>query len=169
MGLFNSIINVIYFSIFNNTSCGKYNVLGYGIQEANTIDVHEVTSQGDFLVFTKDALGDIWYYDVLHMLDLVADCSVLKMWYTGTIDVPSHTKIFLQSWEICRMLLSTACRIWFNGWPVMCWNSLDRSDLFKPQVVYCFLFYSTCGMGEHKSFTKMCTFFLFVKRCLMSW
>ena len=42
--LFNYIFNVLYFSGFNYTSCGKHNMLGYGVQEANTIDVHEVTS-----------------------------------------------------------------------------------------------------------------------------
>ena len=43
VGLFNYIFNVIYFSIFNHTTCEKHIVLGYGVQEANTIDVHEVT------------------------------------------------------------------------------------------------------------------------------
>ena len=42
--LFNSIFNVLYFLIFNHTSCGKHNVSGYGVQESNVIDVHEVTA-----------------------------------------------------------------------------------------------------------------------------
>ena len=42
--LFNSIFNAIYLSIFNHTSCGKHNVLGYGVQEYNVVDVNEFTS-----------------------------------------------------------------------------------------------------------------------------
>ena len=42
--LFNSVFNVPYFSIFNHNFCGENNVLGYGDQESNAIDVHEVTS-----------------------------------------------------------------------------------------------------------------------------
>ena len=42
MHLFNEIFNDLYFSVFNHTSCGKHIVLGYGIQEANAVDVHEV-------------------------------------------------------------------------------------------------------------------------------
>ena len=37
--LFNSIFNVIYFSIFNHNYCGKHNMSGYGVKEPNTIDV----------------------------------------------------------------------------------------------------------------------------------
>ena len=58
MGLFNSILNVIYHSIFIHTSCGKHHLSGYGAQEDNAVDVHEVTAWGDFFVFIKDAL---WY------------------------------------------------------------------------------------------------------------
>ena len=42
--LFNSIFIVLYFSPFNNASCGKHNVSGYGVKKANTIDVHKVTA-----------------------------------------------------------------------------------------------------------------------------
>ena len=42
--LFNYILNVIYFYIFNHTSRGKYNVSGYGVQEANAVDMNDVTA-----------------------------------------------------------------------------------------------------------------------------
>ena len=42
--LFNYISNIIYFYIFNHNSCGKHNLLGYGVKEANGIDVNEVTT-----------------------------------------------------------------------------------------------------------------------------
>ena len=42
VNLFNSIFNVIYFLILNHTSCGKHDVSGYGVQEANAGDVYEV-------------------------------------------------------------------------------------------------------------------------------
>ena len=77
--VFNSIFNVIYFSVFNRASCGDHNVLGYGAQEANTIDVYEVTAYSEYLIFIKDSLGGIWYYDEFHMLDLVEDYFALKM------------------------------------------------------------------------------------------
>ena len=32
-------------------------MLGYGIQETNAVDVHEVIEYGDFLVSIKDFLG----------------------------------------------------------------------------------------------------------------
>ena len=41
---FESIFNVLYFSIFNHTYCGKHNVLVYGIQESNAVDVHDMCS-----------------------------------------------------------------------------------------------------------------------------
>ena len=37
--LFNFIFNVLY-----HTSCGKNNVSGYGVQEANAVGLHEVTA-----------------------------------------------------------------------------------------------------------------------------
>ena len=42
--MFSYIFNVIHFSIFNYTYCGKNNVLGYGVQETNAVDVNDVTS-----------------------------------------------------------------------------------------------------------------------------
>ena len=96
MNLFNYIFNVLYFQIFNHTSCKKHNVLRYGVQEANTIDVHEVTSQGESLVFITDLLGGICYHGRLHILYIVVDCFALQIWHTGSIDFLSHTNIFSQ-------------------------------------------------------------------------
>ena len=42
--LLDYILNFIYFSIFNHTTCSKQNVSGYGIQESNAGDVNEVKS-----------------------------------------------------------------------------------------------------------------------------
>ena len=71
---FDSIFNVLYFSVFNHTSCGKNNVSGYGVQETNSIDVHEVTADGELLVLIKDAFGDSYYLNRLHILDLAPHC-----------------------------------------------------------------------------------------------
>ena len=68
----------------------------------------------------------------------------------------------------CGIFLSTACKIRFTGWLLMCYISLVWSDLFTSQVVYCFLFYSTYGTGERELFTMMCALFLFLRRCLIS-
>ena len=102
MDVFNSIFDIIYFYIFNHTSCGKHNVSGYVFQEANTIGVHEVTSYGEFLVSVKDDLAGIWYYGIFLMLYLVSDCFALKIWHTGSIDVLSHPNIFSQNWEVLK-------------------------------------------------------------------
>ena len=100
--LFNSIFNIIYFQIFNHTSCGKDNVLGYGLQEANAIYVYEVTSQGDFLVFIKNTLGEIWYHDRFHILNLVTECFALKILHTGSIDFLSYPDIFQKNQEVLQ-------------------------------------------------------------------
>ena len=73
---------------------------GYGVQEANIIFVHEVTSYGYFIIFIKDALGDTRYYDRFHMLNIVTDCFVLKMWITGSTDVIRNPYIFSQNWDL---------------------------------------------------------------------
>ena len=75
-------------------------MLGYGIREANIVDVDEVTAYDDFIVFTKDSLGDIWYYDRIYMMDLVVECFDLQICHTGSIYVLSHPNIFSQYWEI---------------------------------------------------------------------
>ena len=50
MYLCDPIFNVINFSVFDHTSCGKHGVLLYGIEEADSINVYEVASDGDLPV-----------------------------------------------------------------------------------------------------------------------
>ena len=88
--LFNSIFNIISISIFNNTFCGKHDVLVYGVKEANGVDVHDVTSQVDFILFVKDILVDTCYHNRYHMLNPVQNYFALQMWHTGSIYVLSH-------------------------------------------------------------------------------
>ena len=73
---------------------------GYCVEESNVIDVHDITEYGGILVPIKDALEDIWHYNRLHVINFVVDCFVLKIWYTGSIDVLSHSGILSQDWEI---------------------------------------------------------------------
>ena len=74
MYLCDSICNVLNFSVFDHTSSGKYYVPWYGDEETNTIDVHEVTADGDLFALIKDGLGDICYLDGLHMMYLAPFC-----------------------------------------------------------------------------------------------
>ena len=109
MNLFNYIFNVLYFQIFNHTSCLKGNVLGYGVREANTIDVHKVTSQGDFLVFIKDFLVDIfsivgYTFCILWFTVLSCKCGTVGPYISPAI--PRYSRII---GRFCIMLLSTAC------------------------------------------------------------
>ena len=80
-------------------------------------------------------------------------------------DIPTYYRKIGRS---CSMLLSTVCRIRFTRWPVMCFNRLAIPALFTSQEVYCFLSSTNYGMGEHGSFTMMCTF-LFLIRYLILW
>ena len=68
MYLCDSICNVLNFSVFDHTSSGKHDVPWYGDEETDTIDVHEVTADGDLFVLIKDGFGDICYLDGIHML-----------------------------------------------------------------------------------------------------
>ena len=65
---------------------------------------------------------EIWYYNRIHMLELVAECFALKC----VILVPyMYSSITTSSCSIgifCRMLLPTACKILFAGWTVICCN-----------------------------------------------
>ena len=47
----------------------------------------------DFLSI-KDSLGYIWYYDMFHTIDLVAEFFALRIWPNGSIHVLSHPEIF---------------------------------------------------------------------------
>ena len=102
VGLFDSIFNVLYFSIFNHNSCGKHNVSGYRNQESNAVDVHEVAEYDEFILSIKYDLGDICHYNKFHILDLVEDCFDLQMWHTGSIYFLGHSDIFSHNWEILQ-------------------------------------------------------------------
>ena len=73
----------------------------------------------------------------------------------------------------CSIFLSTACRILFTSWSVMCCNHLVQSAICTSRVVYYLLFFSTCGVGGGggggESFAIMCAFFLFLRRYLILW
>ena len=74
MYLCDPICNVLNFSFFDNISCGKHDVPLYGVEEANSIDVHEVIADGDLLVIIKAGFGNTFYLNRLHMLDLDPHC-----------------------------------------------------------------------------------------------
>ena len=102
----------------------------------------------------------------------------LTLWWTyftckcGTMGPYISSAILTSSGIIgrfYRMLLSTACSIGFTFWTVVWFNCLVKSSLFTSRAVYCFLFSSTCGMGENESFTMLCAFFFFLRRYIISW
>ena len=93
MYLCDSICNVLNFSVFDHNSCGKHDVPGYGVEEANSIDVHDVTSDGDLLVLIKDGFGKICYLDGLHMLYLAPYCLEFYVRHARPIDVLIHSDI----------------------------------------------------------------------------
>ena len=74
MYLCDSIYNVLNFSVYDNTSSGKHDVPWYGVEETDSIDVHDVTADGDLFVLIKDGFGDICYLDGLHVLYLAPYC-----------------------------------------------------------------------------------------------
>ena len=74
MYLHDPICNVLNFPVFDHTSSGKHDLPLFGVEESNSIDVHEVTSNGDLLVLVKDVLGNPFYLNRLHMLDIALHC-----------------------------------------------------------------------------------------------
>ena len=74
MYLYDPICNVLNFSVFYHTSCGNHDVPLYGVEDADSIDVHEFTSYGDLLVLIKDGFGNTFYLNRIQMLDLVPNC-----------------------------------------------------------------------------------------------
>ena len=103
----------------------------------------------------NDLIGDAWYHNRLHMPNLVPDHFAFKMWHTASIDMLIHPNIFSKNWGFCRILSSTACRIYFIGCPVMCYNLLTWDALLTSWEVYIFFFSSTFGMGVRESFTML--------------
>ena len=69
-----SICNVLSFMFLNHTSCGKRDVLLYGIEEADSIGLHEVTENCDLLVLKKYGFRNTCYIYRLHMLDISPHC-----------------------------------------------------------------------------------------------
>ena len=80
-----------------------------------------------------------------------------------------HSRIFLEDWDIWRMLLLIACSILFASCLMMCWNCLALSALLISQVVYYFLFSSNCEIGKCESFTMICVLLCFLSRRFISW
>ena len=74
MYLCDPICNVLNFSDFDHTSCSKHDVPLYGVEETDSIDVHEVTSYGDLLVLINDGFGNTCYLNMLHMLYIAPHC-----------------------------------------------------------------------------------------------
>ena len=83
----------------------KNNVSGYGVDKANAVNVHEVTAQGNFIVFIKVSIGKTCYYDRLHMMNLLQDRFPLQMWHTGSIYVLIYTEILSQNWEFMQEVI----------------------------------------------------------------
>ena len=138
----------MFLSFFSHTSYGKHSVLGYGVQEANTIDVHEVTSQGYFLVFINDTLGEIWYYDRIHIMNLVVDCFSLQICHTGFIYVLSHTNIFSQNYDIFQDVVMNYMQnslYWLDGYVM---ESYLKTYLFTSRVVYFYYFHPLVVWGS---------------------
>ena len=74
MYLCDSICNVLNFLVFDHTSSVKHDVPSYGVDEAYSIDVHEVTASGDLLVLIKDGFWNTCYLNELRMLYLALYC-----------------------------------------------------------------------------------------------
>ena len=102
MCLCDSICNVLNFSVFGHTSSGKHDVSYYGVEEADSIDVHEVTAHGDLFVLIKDVFGNTCYLNGIHMLYLAPHCLDFQVWYTRPIDVLSHSDILYQDWKVLQ-------------------------------------------------------------------
>ena len=79
MYLCDPICNALNFSVFDHTFCGKHDVPLYGVQEADYIDVNQVTADGDLLVLIKDGFGNTFYLNRLQMLDLAPHCLAFQL------------------------------------------------------------------------------------------
>ena len=140
----------------------------YGVEETNSIELHEFTETCDLLVMIKDNFRNTWYLNRLHMLNIAPHpflpfrCIMLGPYIFSSIPESS-----LRVGLFFRMLLSTAQRVCFIGWQVMIWNHLVQSALFMLWALYPFFYSSTCGMGERELLTMVCTS-LFLRRWLIS-
>ena len=48
-----------------------------GVDESNTVDVHEIATYDDIIVPIKDSFGEIWNYDRLQIMKFVTYCFTL--------------------------------------------------------------------------------------------
>ena len=102
MYLCDPICNVLNFSVFDHTSCVKHDVMLYGVEESDSIDVHEVKVDGDILVLVEYYFRNDCYLNRLHMLDLAPHCLAFYAWYDRPIDILSHSDILSQDWKVLQ-------------------------------------------------------------------
>ena len=147
--LFDSIFYVLYFSILIMFTVA--NIMCQDMVFRNPIPLMCTKSQHrlNFLYLSNIPLG-------IFVTMIGSTCwnlwQTLLPWKCGTMGPHMSSAILTSSRRIgrfCRMLLSIACRLHFTGWTVILCNYLAWSSLLTSQVVYYFLFYSTCGMREH--------------------
>ena len=74
MYLCDSIYNVLNFPVSDHTSSGKHDVPWYGVEETDSIDVHEVTEDDDLFLLIKDGFGNTCYLNGLQMLYFAPHC-----------------------------------------------------------------------------------------------
>ena len=98
MYLRDPILNVLNFSVFGHTSCGKHDVPWYVVEETNSIYMHEVTANGDLIVPIKDSFRNTWYINRPHMLNLAPHCCVLGVvWWVHRYPQPlQHLLVVLK-------------------------------------------------------------------------
>ena len=102
MYLYDPICNVLNFSVFDHTSCGKHYMLCYGVEETDSIDGHDITEDGDLLVLIKYGYGNACYLNGIHMLYLAPHCLAFSVWYDRPIDTLSHSHILSQDWKVLQ-------------------------------------------------------------------
>ena len=68
------ICNVLNFSVFDHTSCRKHDVLCFGVEGTNSIDVHEVTENYYFLLLIKGLFRNTFNLNRIHVSNLATHC-----------------------------------------------------------------------------------------------
>ena len=51
----------------------KKDMLVCGVDESNTVDVHEIATYDDIIVPIKDSFGGLWHYYRIQRMDFVTD------------------------------------------------------------------------------------------------
>ena len=145
--LFNSIFNILYFSIFNHASCVIHNVLNVVFRKL--IPLMCMRSKHRLIFLHLSIMPLCKFHIMIGSTSLILWRTIL-LYRCGILGPYMSSAILTSSRRIgrfFRMLLSTKCRIWFIGWPVIFWNRLAQSALFASWAVYCLFVSSTCGMG----------------------